>query len=62
MTRRNSLSIKLIKLTGERAIVWVGNIPDGGNDMNGNLWNECHFIRFHSKVEGWRVNVEEQLK
>lgn len=61
MTRRNSLSIKLIKLTGEQTIVWVGNIPNDGNEMNGNIWNEYHLLRFHSKVEGWRVNVEEQL-
>ena len=54
MTRRNSLSIKLIKLTGERAIVWVGNIPDGGNDMNGNIYMK--WMSFHTfPFKGWRL-------
>lgn len=41
MPLRNSLSIKLIKLAGEQAIVWV-NIPDGGI-----TWMEIYEMKFN---------------
>ena len=48
--------IELIKPTGEQAIVSlfviVSNIPDGGNDVNWNIWNKSYF-ELRIKTSNW---------
>lgn len=58
MTGSNTVSIELIKPTGDQSTsLWVNsyscNIPYGGNDMNWNIWNESYYFELPIKIWKW---------
>ena len=42
---------------------WVRDIPDGGNSMNENIWNNSHFeLRINIRKWKWSSQLNEQPK